>query len=378
MPQASTLRTWLRRLVPVVLLCPSLVHADRGNGVSAGLILSQDTSARSASLAGSIEALGNDVSAIAYNPASLPSLRSNHAVVAYERGLVDDSFSQVQYGHPLPDAGIGTSLSIYQGGQMDFIRGSTHKTVMSQRDVAATIGYAHNVPPGFVSKIEYASVGVSVKYLSSQLVETEQASTMALDFGAVAAINRRFRIAAAYQNLGASLKYGNEKSEIPETARTGFAYLLVPRGLPTTVVVDFPWLMNEARVNPSAGVEIQTGPVAFRAGYRTGVDLGGFTVGAGLSLNRFSMDYAFGLINNLNSTHRVSLSFRFGSYTETYFSVVPSPAIVDVPPPAPPLPKPAEPVPVFQGVGRQDCADEKGDSSVVFYGKGRAKCGELK
>jgi len=377
LPLTAEISKWLRRFIPVVLLCPSVLHADRGNGVSAGLILSQDTSARAASLAGSIEALGNDISALAYNPASLPSLKSSHAIVAYQKGLVDDSFSQVQYGHPLPDAGLGASLSIYDGGDMDFIRGSTHKTVRSQRDVAATVGYAHNIPPGFVSKIEYASVGLSVKYLSSELVQTEKASTMALDLGAAAAINRRFRVAAAYQNIGASLKYGNDESDIPQIARAGLAYLLVSSRLPTTIVVDVPWLMNESRINPSAGVELAAGVVSIRVGYRTGVDLGGFTAGAGVSLNRFSMDYAFGLISEFDSTHRVSMSFRFGDNPPTYFSVTPSSALVDAPP-APPLPKPAVPVPVFQGVGREDCVDEKGDSSVVFYGKGRAKCVDLK
>src|SRR6476659_3916820 len=86
------------RSFTVMLLLPMLAFADRGNGVSAGLILSQDSNARASALGGSIEALGDDVSAFAYNPASLSSLTSNNAVVAYQRGLVNDSFSQIQFG----------------------------------------------------------------------------------------------------------------------------------------------------------------------------------------------------------------------------------------------------------------------------------------
>ncbi len=382
--------------VALVFLSP-LAWADKGNGVSAGLILAQDTSGRAAALGGAVESVSDDVSAFGYNPASLASLNSNHVIVGFQRGLVDDSFSQIQFGAPLRNAGLGVSLSLYQGGQMDFIEGGVkQKTVVSQRDVAGSVGYAH-----FLGRF---AVGGAVKYLSSQLAETQSASTVGLDLGSTVDVTQRFRLGAAAQNLGASLKYGDEKSKVTQTIRAGFSYLLVPARNQTTLLVDFPYLINESRMGATLGVETIVGPIALRGGYRTGVDLGGLSLGAGFALNRLSIDYAFGLVQELQSSHRVSLSYRFGgiprdnsmitirapyhapptagSPRRTHESTVdrdlhdPRKDPVAVRAPAPVPVKPSEPVPVFQGIGRANCGDEKGDSSTIFYGKGRADCGE--
>jgi hypothetical protein len=380
---ADAFRPWRRRVVVACLfLSAAPARADRGNGVSAGLILSQDTSARAASLAGSVQALGDDVSAFGYNPAALATLSSHQAVVAYQKGLVNDSFSQIEYGMPLREAGLGASLSIYDGGSMDFVMGSTRKSVTSQRDVAAAVGYAH--------QFSALSLGSSVKFLSSELVETEKASTLALDFGATYGVNDRLRLGAAYQNLGANLKYGQEKSQISEVARAGAAFVLSPWRYRTTLLVDFPYLVNEQRFDAAVGADVAMGPVAVRAGYRTGVELGGLTLGAGFVLDKVSLDYAFGLIRDLESTHRISLSFRFGAapppvsppaaglskgITIQHFPPSKKPPQAPVAAPVV-LPKPAVPVPVFNGPGRGDCAEERSDSSVIFYGKGRSKCGQ--
>jgi hypothetical protein len=363
----------MRTALGLTLLAPALALADSGNGVSAGLILSQDTSARAAALAGSVNALGDDVAAFGYNPASLGSLTSNHAVVAYQRGLVDDNFSQVELGLPLSNSSVGFSLSMYQGGQMDFIMGSTRKSVTSQRDIAAGLGYAYNFPN--------VSLGATAKYLSSELVETEKATALGLDLGGAVDVGQRLRIGAAYQNLGAELKYANDESDVEQIARLGAAVVLVPSGHRTLLLVDFPYLIHESRVDAAVGLDTTLGPIALRFGYRTGIELGGFTAGTGLALKAFSLDYAFGLIRDLDSTHRVSLSYRFGSRTEgapkadVFPHFPPNKKPAQTMEPAPQLPKPAKPVPVFQGPGRgEDCADEKSDSSVIFYGKGRSKC----
>src|SRR4029078_1701321 len=147
---------------------------------------------------------------------------------------------------------------------MDFIMGSVRKSVVSQRDVLAALGYSR--------AISNFSIGATAKYLSSELVETEKASTMALDFGGTYALNEGFRLAAAYQNLGANLKYANEKSDVPEVARLGAAYALVHAKVPATFLVDFPYLVNESRFDAGLGAEVPVGPIAFRAGYRTGID----------------------------------------------------------------------------------------------------------
>ena len=53
------------------------------------------------------------------------------------------------------------------------------------------------------------------------------------------------------------------------------------------------------------------GPVFFRVGYRSGRDLDELVFGTGLLMGQMTLDYAFGMVDEMNTRHRVSLAFRF-------------------------------------------------------------------
>ena len=110
-------------------------------------------------------------------------------------------------------------------------------------------------------------------------------------------------------------------------------------------------------------------------------------------MNALSLDYAFGLIKELNDTHRVSLSFRWGAKPEA-FTAIPENRPVTVYEleqgtilkpkepatalsPVRPAIKPEQRIPVFQGPApvAPDCSEESPESTVIFYGQGRTKCG---
>ena len=88
----------------------SSLHA-KGIGTSGGATLMQAPGARSAALGEAFTAVTNDVTAFAYNPASLKSLRGGHASFEYQRGIAEDSYGQFIIGSPLAN-GNGAGLSV--------------------------------------------------------------------------------------------------------------------------------------------------------------------------------------------------------------------------------------------------------------------------
>jgi len=76
--------------------------------------------------------------------------------------------------------------------------------------------------------------------------------------------------------------------------------------------VDGTYRMVEKQFEPAAGIEVNIGVLALRAGFRGGPSRE-ITAGTGFYAGRGALDYSFGVTaGDLNASHRISYSFRFG------------------------------------------------------------------
>jgi len=298
-----------KRLAAAILAAFSMTANSTvlaGPGTSGGLTLLEAPGARASALGEAYSAVMDDVAAFAYNPSALKSLKSGQASFMYQKGLVDDTFSQVMIGSPWRRMGVGLSIGHYDGGDFELSDGNAQRSVSAQKDLVVSLGAARTVGP--------VSVGLTAKYLSSQLVETERATAYAADIGLSFSVSPRLNLGGAFQNFGTKLKFVSEGDPLPRIMRLGASYSLLPK-YGTMLLFDMEHLFNESETHPALGIETRVGPLALRAGYRQSADLGEFSVGTGFSWNRSNVDYSFGLTNgaqSLDSQHRVAYSFRFG------------------------------------------------------------------
>lgn len=271
----------------------------------AGLTLLEVPSARPAALGEAYTAATNDISAFAYNPSSLHSLKEGQASFLFQRGVADDSYAHLMAGFPLKKSHVAFSVGYYDGGDISIYDGFIRRDVTVQRDMTAAVGVAR----------QYKSVswGLAGKYVSSELAETYKASAMALDAGVMIGVSPHIRLGAAVQNYGGQLTYVSEGDDLPRVARVGAAFDLFPRVSKTELLIDAPYYMNREKIEPALGLEYRTGPLALRMGYKSGRELEEFSFGTGIFLGASSFDYAFGLVDNLDSRHRISFAFRFGA-----------------------------------------------------------------
>lgn len=285
------------------IVCLTIVSAAHAK-MSGALSLLEGSGASIAGIADAGTAVKNDVTSMAYNPAGIGTLESGQASFFYQKGLIGDAFGRLTIGSPVGKNAYGLSIGYYNAGTVELYDGVNTTNATAQKDYTITLGYARTVGA--------MNVGTNLKYLKSTLIDQYTASAYAADFGMHMDVTSRLGIGAAVQNLGSGLKYDQTADPLPTAARLGASYLMSQGKMPTTLYLDAPYFTNERQLQPAVGLSVAFGMLTLRGGYKNVDGSSQFTMGTGIGIGRTTVDYAFGLADNLDASHRVSLNMKFG------------------------------------------------------------------
>lgn len=286
-------------LVLILLFSPPCLYA--GSGISAGYLFTRSPSPRASGLGEASGSIAGDVSLIKYNPGLLASISQGQLSLMYNKGFIDDAYANITTGFLSKLGTFAGSIDYYDAGVMDFYDSSGRlKNVNGQKDIAIGISYGRKMPAQGP-----LSLGITLKYLTSTLVEYKQASCFALDLGSLYDFeNVPVNIGFSVLNLGTELKYIKTGDPLPTSLRLSGLY----QAGNFFVVNDLNYLVNEKRAMPSIGLEyLIKGVVALRSGYKFNSDVEGFSCGFGVKLENFRLNYSFGLNRELYDNHNVSL-----------------------------------------------------------------------
>ncbi|MDA8131577.1 MAG: PorV/PorQ family protein [Elusimicrobia bacterium] len=285
-------------------------------GTTTADFLNLSVGARAAAMAGAYTAVSEEASAVYWNPAGLVQIPKLSAVFMRAQYLEDISYQYAAYAHRLSyDSVLAGSVMLTDIGSITEtdISGNTLGS-FTPKDQVFTLSYSKAILE-FSDKDIDVSVGVSAKYLRSQIVHSAKAyagdiGVMTYNFSDIP-----YRLAVTATNMGGGLSFDQESNPIPLTFKLGAAVNPFRNFL---VATDF---VMPKHNSPSMrlGAELATTPNELtRLCVRAGLDsqrlrdsLGGFTMGVGATLHFFSLDYAFVPMGELGSTHRISLTFDF-------------------------------------------------------------------
>jgi len=279
----------------------------KGAGTSGGIILEEPLGARACGMAEAYTAVGEEIGVLHYNPAGLISLPNRQASLTYQRGLADDNFMSLLYGQPTRLGVFAGAFSYYTAGDIELIDlDGNESTVKAEQDYVVVAGFAHQV-------LKNLPMGINLKVVSSRLVEAKTATGFAVDLGTL------YRppleglvIGLAVRNLGTRLKFIDEGDSLPLKICLGSAYERPFGNQKILVSVDLPFLVYEEKITPAVGFEFDWREVVQgRVGYKFNSDDTGLALGMGFTYQRYIINYAFGLANRLENSHRVSLGVRF-------------------------------------------------------------------
>jgi outer membrane protein OmpA-like peptidoglycan-associated protein len=273
---------------------------------------------RGAGMGGMFTAVADDVSTTYWNTAGLAQLNNieiNLLHVAYFSSI-DYEFAGIAL--PLqPGSTLGLTASF------DFVPSfnSTNNpdaTPGSANDLAIALGYGQSFGDNF-------SLGIGGKFITSNLV-TYSATGEAMDAGLLLYTkNKDLTLGLSVQNVGQISNFSQYSSQeqLPLDYRAGLAYRFQPQK-PTNFLlgVDMEKPIDSDPIIHTGG-EFWYGShsfsVALRGGYSfnpLNEDLGGAvgaSLGAGIRLTGFELNYALVPFGVLGDTQRFSITYRFGT-----------------------------------------------------------------
>jgi hypothetical protein len=296
-----------------------------GAGEAAYAFLKVGTDARAEAMGGAYAGLADGLGALTYNPAGLGFLAPKQFMATYNNWLTDIQSGFVAGTWRLGENDrIGVAAQYLDYGNFRAARsdGSSRPDFgASDFALALSWGRSFSGQDDRSEAVSQSSVGGSVR-LISESIDNQSSWALAFDAGFLYRFSDEHTQAGiAVRNAGFQMKAFGEgaKDKLPITGVAGFSHQL--RGTPVLFAVDV-MKSYDSKFGAAFGSEISAvKPLLLRVGYNTlggQIDTGtnsdklaGLSFGAGFTMNRVTIDYAFGLMSKLGSTHRFTLHTGF-------------------------------------------------------------------
>ncbi|HTA16495.1 MAG TPA: PorV/PorQ family protein [bacterium] len=278
-------------LLPAVLFCEE--------GTSGDDFLSTRPSARASALGGAFVSLGNDLSALSYNPAALVKLTGPSLDFLQFSQVAGVSLEDIAYAQPLSFGTPGLAI-IYQGQPAIDNPQATDSPIVAW-NLAITAAYAFKLSyfgfslPTF---LQGADGGVAVKYIQAHLGEYD-AYDGAVDLGVHVPLDEGVLLGVSLLNLGPPVTFISVPDPLPAEALLGLSRSFAPlwyNQFNVSVDLEVPFQDNSIE---HFGVEDWINQsIALRLGYEidSAQSLNGWTLGLGIQLVQegltFHLDYA--------------------------------------------------------------------------------------
>jgi len=298
------MRKYFRILTTALIIFSSAPPATAGTGMT---FLTLGVGGRGLGMGEAYSTGSADPAAMHYNPASLSTIDVTTVTFMHRSWIQGTNAEYVAGAFSFGRFSLGFStywLSI-QDVEIRRVPGPATGTFTAQ-DFSMGVSAAYDLSSEL-------SVGLTVKYLYEKIL-VDDAGGMAFDVGGVYTTGSGIRIGASIANLGSVNALRDVSTSLPKLFRGGISYTTKLDDPDATVTgaaeVVSPLGDGGAHLH-TGGEAILYGTVAVRAGYQTGYDARGLTLGTGIAHGIVTIDYAFAPTQyDLGSTHTVSLSLR--------------------------------------------------------------------
>jgi hypothetical protein len=287
---------------------PSSAHAL----TSGADFLEVELPARPAALAGAFGAFSDDASGFLWNPAALGDIKQPQLGVTHFSSIIDTSYDQAVFVQPISVMGSKSGLGL------EFQRSSTanfDQTDLNGNDVGAIENYDLVLGSAFGLTVgQGVRVGMGAKYFDSRLAEFD-AKGFSVDVGAQQTLNDWVTLAASLADMGMQQAFDQVADPLPSRLRLAAKSLVVDSPevfIQAGAEMDRPLTTTDA-TTLGLGLEYwYRRTVAFRVGWKFGVDLGPLSLGLGFKYHGLSFDYAYNTLGDLGLTHRLSMGVELG------------------------------------------------------------------
>jgi hypothetical protein len=287
-----------------------------GPGTAGFQFLKRGTDARAEALGGAHVAVTEGVSALYYNPAGMVDAPPGQLMATYHNWVADIQSGFIggiaRFGS---NARIGAGIQYQDFGDIPAASASGaapgESSYFGASDIALSVGMAQMLG-------ERTSAGATARYIVES-IDNERATGVAFDAGLIHRLrDERTRIGVAVRNAGfqtSTFSASAPKDDLPVTGVAGIAHQM--QGTPFLFVIDLMKPVDDD-FGAAFGVEFAAmDQLQLRAGYNTldgaiesgssSDNLAGLRFGAGFTVDNVVIDYAYGDMSELGSSHRFTI-----------------------------------------------------------------------
>jgi hypothetical protein len=305
------MRYLLSLLLAAVVMGPSAATAS-DPGDAGAVFLRFGMGARASAMGEAFSAVAEDASAMHWNPGAMAAVLGTNAMFVHTEYYQSVRLEQAAIVHETDWGTFGMSFTGLYMDEMDRYDNTPSAVPLgtfSAYDVGFAVGYSRYIIPNLAA-------GVSGKIVYENIDETT-AKGWAFDAG-LYHISRieGVKLAAVVANFGPPIRFENDhftgsEFDLPQTVRLGASYEREYDGIRGDILATFDVVFtNDGSARQHIGAEYGYDKRLFvRGGFKAGYDSQGATFGAGIRYSRYSVDYAFLLVDNdLGDTHRIGVS----------------------------------------------------------------------
>jgi hypothetical protein len=248
-----------------------------------------------------------DLWSLAYNPAGLYNVDRISVGVSVFEWVEDTSYNYVGLAMPTGGGALGIGVAYFDLGGVPItdIAGEETGEVAEADNLGVTAGYGIQWPT-----VCELSIGISGHVIRGALHE-DSATALGLNLGVLyAMMHEQVNLGASVRNLGTRFKFDEEEDEQTMTLGAGLSYMPDLGDTRADVIIGLDVQVPKNR-DPAVAVGGEVWFVdmlALRAGYRTGVDMGNLSFGAGFRISDFQLDYTYTDHESQGSSNRLSIS----------------------------------------------------------------------
>jgi hypothetical protein len=298
------IRSALAVLAILCLVLPIAAAAEEG---SAGLaFLKLGVGARAIGMGEAFTAVSGDASSVYWNPASIVDVENIDVSLMHSEWFQDIRYEFAGGVRNFGDYSVGVGVVGLYMDDLERRVGPTADPIghFGVFDFALTGSYARRLTDNL-------DIGGSVKYIQEK-IDDETANGFAVDLGGRYAVPgyEGLTAAVALLNLGPQMSFIEEKFDLPVMYKVGGALDVPVESLSGDIVFSSDVVIPaDGTTKVHIGMEYEyAGMIALRLGYRTGWDNHNVSVGLGVKVRNFRLDYAVTpYYSELGDTHRVSL-----------------------------------------------------------------------
>ena len=260
--------------------------------------------ARPAAMAGAFTAVEGDALSVFYNPAGISGIRLIEFYASYNKWISDSS---LQYGYVAVPVGTGTIAGVFSFVNFGKFEKRDIYGVLTGKEINAyniTGMLAYGMPLGDFN------VGAGVK-LSGLTIDDLNRFGVLFDAGAQYKLGDMFSFGLALQNFDIELSGGY-------SAKAGLGikvFNIQGNNMYASADVNY---SGKNGLSYSFGTEFNLFKMlSLRAGYCLNDgnavlgSIAGFSAGAGLTIDKFTIDYSFTSLGDLGATHLVGARFLY-------------------------------------------------------------------